>query len=225
MNPVPFLIGLGVLAVLYVFFYGIWSKSWNPVELFVGDDKRPSSSKFQFFVWTVVALYSYAVLYAARALQGYYAVIDNLPRNLLIAMGISVVTATAAKGITVGYLQTGRVAKSEPPETTKDPNNSGKNVEGTKLRAHGGLSYILLDDEGRPDLVKLQMIAWTFIAAGVYLVSMIALVNALPKALDGVADEGKPVLWSTLSQAFLEKNPSVMERISLPDISAALMAR
>jgi hypothetical protein len=45
----PFFIGGLFLIFLYIFFYGIWSKHWNPADLFTGQDKRSSSSKFQFW--------------------------------------------------------------------------------------------------------------------------------------------------------------------------------
>ena len=222
----PFLIAGLFLLFLYVFFYGIWSKHWNPADLFTGQDKRPSSSKFQFLLWTVVVIFSYVAVYAARALRGYYESVDQIPVNLLIVMGFSITTAAAAKGITVGYLETGRVAKPEPASTMADPNNSERNVEGKPLKRRAGWSAILVDDEGYPDLSKIQMIAWTFIALAVYLVGVVALVNALPHALEGVKDaagNAVTVTWRDLTPAFLEQHPDVAHRISIPDISGALM--
>ncbi|MFL6230157.1 MAG: IPT/TIG domain-containing protein [Pyrinomonadaceae bacterium] len=226
-----FFIGGLCLLILYFFFYGIWSKHWNPADLFTGQDKRPSSSKFQFFLWTVVVIFSYVAVYAARALRGYYEPVDQIPVNLLIVMGFSITTAAAAKGITVGYVETGRVAKTEPDSTKADPDKPDPNkpgqklsVEGKTLKSRAGWSSILVDDEGYPDLSKIQMIAWTFIAITVYLIGMVALVNALPHALDGVKDAaGNAVTWHDLTPAFLEKSPDVAHRISIPDISAALM--
>lgn len=220
----PFLIGLIVLFVLYIFFYRIWSKNWNPAELVIGQDKRPSSSKFQFLLWTVVVLYSYIVVYTARAWNGYYQSIDQIPVNLFIVMGFSIATAAAAKGITVGYLETGRIAKPEPTATRADPENPQNDVTGEPLKKRAGWSAILVDDQGYPDLSKLQMIAWTFIAIGIYLIGLGALVKAIPNALQGVTDNaGNPMTWSNLTPKFLENNPELAQRISLPDISAALM--
>lgn len=220
----PFIIGVLFLIFLYIFFYGIWSKHWNPADLFTGQDKRPSSSKFQFLLWTVVVIFSFVAVYVARALMGYYESIDEIPVHLLVVMGFSITTAAAAKGITVGYLETGRVAKTEPPSTRADPDNPGRNVEGDPLESRAGWSAILVDDEGHPDLSKIQMIAWTFIAIAVYLIGVVALVNALPHALEGVKDAaGNAVTWRGITPAFLEQNPDVAHRISIPDISGALM--
>lgn len=220
----PFLIGFLVLVVLYIFFYGVWSKHWNPADLFTGQDKRPSSSKFQFLLWTIVIIFSYVAVYAARALREYYEPVDQIPVNLLIMMGFSVTTAAAAKGITVGYLETGRVSKPEPPSTKADAVDPKLNVEGKPLKSRAGWSAILVDDNGYPDLSKIQMIAWTFISICIYLIGLIALVNALPNASDGFTDvTGKAVAWRDLTPAFLEKNPDIAHRISIPDISAALM--
>jgi hypothetical protein len=32
----PFIFGVLSLIVLYIIFYGVWSKSWNPADLFTG---------------------------------------------------------------------------------------------------------------------------------------------------------------------------------------------
>lgn len=220
----PYLIGAAVVGLLYLLFYKIWAPDWSPASLVIGQDKRPSTSKFQFLLWTAVVAYAYVVVYTARALDGVYAPIDQIPPNLLTAMGFSIVTAAAAKGITVGYLDAGRTAKPEPAVTRASAANAGQSVVGGPVRRHGGWSNLITDDQGSPDLTKIQMIAWTFIAIGVYLVGLVALVSDIPAAIRNMRDEqGKPVAPQQITEAYASEHPAVVNRISLPDISPALM--
>src|SRR3712207_5582499 len=94
---------LAAVVVLWLI-SAVFTRSWNPLALVEGADKRPSTSKFQWWLWTVVVAFAYTLVYAARAWRGNFAVIDDIPPNLLIVMGLSAATMTAAKGITVGYI-------------------------------------------------------------------------------------------------------------------------
>jgi hypothetical protein len=175
----PYLIALGVLVLLWIF-YKILTGNWNPLKVICGADGRPSTSKLQFWMWTVVALFAYVAYYSARVNYGHTEPIGSLPQSLLIAMGLSVVTVTAAKGITMSNLQNGSLVK--PPAT---PETSGA-------------GQILKDDSGALDLSKIQMLAWTVIAIGVYLINLV-------KAVEGVG----------------ALKPG--DTVTLPDIDAALM--
>src|SRR6266849_10817564 len=68
-RDVPFLIGTSVILLLWGI-YRLLSGVWNPLEIIRGVDKRWSTSKCQFFLWTVVALFCYASFYAKRAGAG-----------------------------------------------------------------------------------------------------------------------------------------------------------
>jgi hypothetical protein len=149
----PYLIASGVL-ILFWLLYRILAGTWNPLKVACGADGRPSTSKLQFWLWTLVVLFSYVVIYSARVNNGRFDAINELPANLLIAMGLSIVTATAAKGITVSYLQSGSLVK-----TPSTPGTSG-------------MSQVVRNDDGSLDLSKIQMLAWTLIAIGVYLVNV-----------------------------------------------------
>lgn len=120
----------------------------NPLGVVNGADNRLSTSKFQFFMWTAIVVFVYGWVYALRAKGGNLDVVNDFPQNVLIAMGFSVVTVAGAKGITVSYLNAGQIDKSSNGPAT------------------GGL---LSDDAGLPDLTKIQMLIWTFIAGAVYL--------------------------------------------------------
>lgn len=152
------LIGIGVLVIVgliaAVFTKG---KIWQLVD---GADGRPSTSKFQWLVWLAVILFGYAVLWVLRAKQGDYTAISQVPVNLLTVLGFSTGTAAIAKGITAGYVQSGRMAKPTA-------------VGGTK----GGL---VQDDSGVPDLGKLQMIAFTLVAVGIFVATLIHQVASTP---------------------------------------------
>jgi hypothetical protein len=130
------------------------SSTRNPLGVALGADGRLSSSKFQFFLWTGVVLFTYVWLFAARQAQAPGAgPVNDLPKNVLLAMGFSITTLATAKGITVSYVNSGRVTKTAP-ETGWDTSLAGL-VAGDDLRT--------------PDLPKMQMLVWTLIAAVVYL--------------------------------------------------------
>lgn len=127
----------------------------NPLIVTIGADGRLSTSKFQFFVWTGVIAFTYVWIFAVRlgAWPGAPS-LDDLPTNVLLAMGFSITTAVAAKGITVAYQNSGRVTKSAAP-TGIDTSVAG---------------LVATDDLQTPDLTKIQMLLWTLVAATVYLV-------------------------------------------------------
>ncbi len=152
-KAIAVLIGLAPLALLWACI-GLTNKKigWKIWKVVKGADGPSSTSKFQWAVWLVVILFAYTVLWVLRARAGDYSAITTLPGNLLIVLGFSTTTAAAAKGITVGYLQTNRI---------------------TKAPAQPGAGGILQDDTGYPDLTKIQMIGFTFIAVGVFLATFI----------------------------------------------------
>ncbi len=157
----PYFYGVATLAVLFLF-YTLITMYWNPLDIVRGADGRPSTSKTQFFLWTTMTIFGYATVFASSALHGHFDPIDQFPQNLLIAMGLSVTTAVAAKAVTVSYLQSGKISKTH---TSAD-------------KAVAGLSAILMNDDGDIDLAKIQMMAWTFIALSVYFVRVVHFVNS-----------------------------------------------
>lgn len=149
----PYVFGAGLLVLLWLIYRAL-TGSWNPFKVVCGADGRPSTSKLQLWLWTIVVLFSYVAVYAARVKTGQFDPINELPANVLIALGLSVVTATAAKGITVSYLQSGDVLKPPPTERTS------------------GAGQVLREDDGSLDLSKIQMLAWTVVAIGIYLINV-----------------------------------------------------
>jgi hypothetical protein len=184
-NPVPFLIALAVMFVLW-FLFALVTKNWGPVKVFEGQDGQPSSSKLQFWLWTLVALFSYVAIYAARLLDAHSTeAIKEIPHNLLIAMGMSIATATGAKSITSSYVQSGKVTKPQAAASNTAANQgAGGNAQQPQQPQQAGqanakpgakassISMLFTDDDGTPDLSKIQMLAWTVISIGIYLISV-----------------------------------------------------
>jgi hypothetical protein len=146
-----------LLIALYIL-YVIASRRLNPIWIAIGEDGKLSSSKLQFLIWTIVVLYSYIALAASRL--GHAVPTngdDSLPVNVLIAMGLSLTTASAAKGIAVAY------------------NRNRQNVTPgiNALAGRLDLQYLVTMDDGiTPDLPKIQMLAWTVVAAVTYSIDL-----------------------------------------------------
>ena len=146
---------VGILALVsilgfYVFVTGQWG-IWNAAR---GADGRASTSKFQAFVWTGAVLWAYVAIVAARGLPSIEAAgttsgLPSLPPNILVALGISLGTAVGAAAISANATDSGQVVKVP----TQDK----------------GLAPIFTSDEGQPDLGKIQLVAFTFIAVAVFL--------------------------------------------------------
>ncbi|HEX9987892.1 MAG TPA: IPT/TIG domain-containing protein [Chloroflexia bacterium] len=195
MELFAFGIGFVLLAAIWVL-YGLVGGTWNPLALVIGADNRPSTSKLQFFLWTVVVLYAYGAIWAARFWHGQMEAISNIPPNLLLAMGFSLTTVTAAKGITSAYVSSGRLVKNPPP-TDGSPTNATAN-------SATGVSAIATDDDGFPDLSKMQMLAWTLVAIGVFLVAVVVQVSAARPQLPDI-DASLMVLMGLGQGAYLGK--------------------
>jgi hypothetical protein len=156
-------LGTGVIALVLLWLgYYYWGRNTKfgdggflgLGQLVEGADGRPSTSKLQFVLWTGVVVFSWIAIYTSRVRHGNWLAVPDLPQNVLIAMGLSVATVTAAKGITVGYLMSQGQFK-----TSVDPAKSSP-------------SAVFQDDTGFPDLSKIQMLAWTLIAIATYFVTV-----------------------------------------------------
>jgi len=150
------LAGLGGLLVMWVVLYIATKK--HPWALVIGEDGRPSTSKFQMLVWTAAVVFGFLAIYQIRFSNGYCQELPGVPTNLLIAMGISVATAVSAKSIAV---KSAASAAAAPPDPQAPPSKSG----------------IFSDDTGSPDLGKFQLVLWTLIAVGVFLSEVFAIMQ------------------------------------------------
>jgi len=137
------------LWILYFFLAG----TWNPAKLVLGKDKRPSTSKLQWFLWTLAGLAAYVGVVAKSILMG-VPTEPSIPEHLLQAMGLSAATMAIAKAVTVSYVSSGKLSK---PTTDSEGGTAGG---------------LLTDDDGMPDLSKLQMMAWTLAGLSIYFVRL-----------------------------------------------------
>lgn len=174
MELTAYLSGLGMLALLWVL-YRIFSGTWNLWKLAEGADGKASTSKLQWLLWTVVVIFSYVVVYAARAWQGNFSAISSIPENLLIVMGFSITSMVAAKGITVSYVRKGQISKAPAGAT---PGIAGASGNGSSDTTDTAFGPVVNDDEGYPDLSKIQIMAWTVIGIIIYLIRLGYEVNA-----------------------------------------------
>ena len=91
--------GVAGLAVMWVVLLIATKK--HPWALVVGEDGRPSTSKFQMLLWTAAIVFAFLAIFQIRYSAGYIDELPGLPTNLLLVMGISVVTSVSAKSIAV----------------------------------------------------------------------------------------------------------------------------
>jgi hypothetical protein len=154
MSGLAYLFGVGVVVVaVVVTFVVTGGKPWTVID---GADGRPSTSKFQWTIWTAIVLFAYSAIYFARARNGSWEALPDVPPNILIVLGFSTTTMVVAKGITTQFVANGRVVK---PAGTQ-----------------GGL---LTDDGGQSDLSKVQLVMWTLLAIGIYLATVVKQVSAV----------------------------------------------
>lgn len=148
--------------------YWLFSR-FKPLRLIIGEDNRYSNSKFQIAVWFFALITTYV---ATLWLRVWYAGCDfiggvNIPQNLLLLTGMSVLTFGGAKAITTSKVA-GEIAKGGV-----DP----KKQAGVKPNFLRDLTH----DDGKPavgnqpaippqlDFGDLQMLVITLIAVGTYL--------------------------------------------------------
>ena len=151
-----FVTGLAGLCFFWIVLYLATRK--HPWSLTMGEDNRPSTSKFQMLVWTGTVVFAYLAIYQIRFSQHHPEGLPAIPQNLLIAMGISAATTVSAKAIAVSSDKAAKIK------------TAAALVAGLPLPApKSSLSGIFQDDEGSPDLGKVQVVLWTLIAVGIFL--------------------------------------------------------
>jgi hypothetical protein len=165
------LIGIAFLAVVYVAI-GLITGHWSLKQLFSGFDGFGSTSKLQWLLWLIVILYGYVALWVLRAENSDFKVLTDIPVNVLTVLGFSTATAAAAKGITAGYVQTGKVAKPKATENKPPANSTGGT---TQLLLNGApIAVTTWSDTSIkfkvPDADPATGVAWTGLPAVVPLV-------------------------------------------------------
>ena len=149
----PYFAWFGVLALALLWLISaVLAQTLNPFALAMGLDNRLSTSKFQALIWTAAVAFVYAAIYADRLISyGYVNPIDNLPQNVLFALGLSATSVVAAKAITSSQVST-------------NPNN--KDVQ--QAPSYDPSALVRDDGSTSPSLTKVQVLFWTVIGVVVY---------------------------------------------------------
>ena len=149
---------IGAVVTLWIMAY-VFTRG-RPAGLFLGTDNRYSSSKFQTVLWFWLVISAYIAIVSHRILAAGWNYVGgvDIPPNLLILSGISVLTFTAAKAIT-----TGRVEKAAT-EGKPDLKVSADTPRATDL---------ISDDLNRTDLGDFQMVVITILAVIIYAISAV----------------------------------------------------
>ncbi len=149
---------IGAMVALYILAY-VFTRG-RPTELFLGTDNRYSSSKFQTVLWFSLVISAYIAIVSHRIFAAGWSYVGgvDIPPNLLILSGISVLSFTAAKAITVGKVEKA-VAEGK-----------------TDMKANADTPRVLdlvTDDANRTDLGDFQMVAITILATIIYAISAV----------------------------------------------------
>jgi len=219
MDMIPYLSAL--LTVLLLFYVApkiislIVRREFTLLGLIKGEDHYLSTSKFQILVWTVVAIASWVGLFVIKLWfvpfatdPGFTAFVD-IPPNIMWLMGLSGGVFVAAKAIAT-------VRKGKPPKKPPTPVHS--------------IMDLIADNEGNLDLGKFQMVVWTLVAAGAYLLLVFG--TTIPDALEALRDVlagPQTPLLEGASEAMKEAAEKAAEAkdmllgLSLPDITAGML--
>jgi hypothetical protein len=158
--------------VLLVAMFAFWLvcfllSGFHPEKLIVGEDGRFSNSKFQTVLWFGVLVSCYLATFWLRfhELGGDMMGGINIPQNLLLLSGMSALTFTAAKGITVTKIQNARAAGVLNIKSFADTARFWTDLTS--------------NDSSQFDLGDFQMLIMTFLAVGTFLVLVIHFLGAL----------------------------------------------
>jgi hypothetical protein len=149
------LMGAALLLWLLAF---IFTKGY-PTELYLGQDNRYSSSKFQTVLWFWIVISAYlAIVYHRIDSAGWsYVGGVDIPPNLLILSGISVLTFATAKIITEGKVEKA-AAKGDDWKSSAASPRAGDLIQ---------------DDLSRTDLGDFQMVVITIVAVIIYAITVV----------------------------------------------------
>jgi hypothetical protein len=136
---------------------GLLLTGFKPARLFLGLDNRYSSSQFQTLLWFWVVISAYmAIVFHRMASAGWsYVGGVDIPTNLLILSGVSVLTFAGAKLITSSQQAGG------DPQCVKT------------VAAQPRGADLIQDDHRRIDLADFQMIVITGLAVLIYAISTV----------------------------------------------------
>jgi hypothetical protein len=217
----PYLFGFAGLGAFWLIL--LIATGQHPWSLTIGEDGRPSTSKFQMLVWLGTVVFAYLAIYEVRFSHGHPEGLPEIPQNLLIAMGISVATTIAAKAIAVNSSNKAAASTGAGAGTTPALVAAGTSVVAAVagpgevaavvvtpaaappvapvVAAAGSVdqSDIFRDFTGSADLGKVQVVLWTFIAVGIFLCGVVTAINhPAPCVASGACGQGMPDIGQTL---------------------------
>jgi hypothetical protein len=140
---------------------------FHPQKLILGEDGRFSNSKFQTVLWFSVLIVAYlaTIWLRARELGGDMLGGVDIPQNLFLLSGMSALTFTAAKGITVAKIENAVAA-------------GATNAKPAAAVARFW-SDLTSNDSSHFDLGDFQMLIVTFLAVGTLLVLIFHFLGSL----------------------------------------------
>ena len=132
----------------------------HPTLLYLGEDHRYSSSKFQTLLWFSLVISAYMAIVSLRIYQAGWDYVGgvDIPQNLFILSGISAGTFVVAKEITIGKV---------------------KDNAGFKTAGKAQASDLISNDNNEIDREDFQMVAITILAVIVYAVSIVAFMEQI----------------------------------------------
>jgi hypothetical protein len=179
--------GLSVLmhmcfAAFVLLVFALLVSEWEPGKLIIGGDQRYSNSKFQMVTWFFVLFVVYLAtlsMFWASGWEHYLGKV-SIPQNLVILSGLSALTYSAAKAITVSKIEEAKAnstasamgagvpAKASLAEQVAADKVLALKVDnvGTKPK----IQDLVRDDENCLDLGDSQALFVTILAAILYLV-------------------------------------------------------
>lgn len=167
----PPLTGLIVVALLYAAIGALSGHGLGWLSNVVtGADGRASTSKFQLLLWTSIVLWAYPTLVARGFQDGAVPGFLAIPGNVMLLLGLGTGTAVGALLI-AGHRGFGN--KTQRSAAVPD-----------------SLRYLVVEDDESVSLPKAQIMAWTFLIAGIYVASVLkaATGSEIPTGLPGVDD-------------------------------------
>lgn len=175
-----------------------------------GEDNRLSLSKFQIWLWTHVALWSFIALFARAAS---YAVGDpkidlgklvpGLDPDILIVMGYSSLIAIGAKALVVNQINQGK--------------RQDKKYPGAPIPA----DLFLNSQRTSVQLYNLQLFAWTLLSVGLYIYRVHLQLSTIASQLPALLPFAAAEVGAT--EEAMSKLAQISALVKMPNIGAELL--
>lgn len=204
----PIIYGISILAVVLIIVSIRTILKRDPAKPSFTDiiresDWYPSLSRFQFLIWTCIILFAFFAVYLIRLSNGVMEPMSSIPENLLVLMGISIISPVAGAALSSKY-------------TTDSPPSSKPTNDEMKKRGF----YTMLEENGKPSLTRVQMFSWTWIAVAVYLILFFSSVNSVTSDYvlhKSSCDDSYNVIKNN-STASVEKKYRCMYDLNVPNV-------